>query len=150
MARKSRTPFPIDDDVDRALLQVHKAACKLVVLAAARRDADSAVKAARALADLGSLAAVPVAAVIEQIPSEARRLMMVNLLRDIPPTFGLEVFTALMRVGQNDPSERVRAATSETIEIMRRHSSERLERLHCLGPIQDEIAVEESRAADGR
>jgi hypothetical protein len=143
MGKKARTPFPINDDVDRALLQVHKAACTLVEIAAARRDVDYVIKAARALADLGTMAAVPVAAVIDQIPSAARRRMMVNLLRDIPPFFGLDVPTTLMRLAANDPSERVREAASETFHFLRRHSSERFERLGALEASQDEIIVEE-------
>jgi len=44
MSKKRRTPFPIKDDVDRALLQVHKAACKLVLIAGAHHDSGYAIR----------------------------------------------------------------------------------------------------------
>ena len=96
MSKKTRTPFPVHDDVDRALLQVHKAACKLVMIAATNRYTPYAIKAAEALADLGSMAAVPAASVIEQIPWDSRRRLLATVLRDIPPPlFCLDPFLIL-------------------------------------------------------
>lgn len=104
-----------------------------------------AIKAADALAGLGSLAAVPVAAVLERIPSEPRRLMLVELLRDIPPAVSLQVSTTLLRLAADDPSERVRAAASETFGVLRRRSPERFRRLDTLQARQAEIAAERRR-----
>ena len=119
MSKKTRTPFPIHDDVDRAVLQVHKAACKLVMIAATNRYTPYAIKAAEALADLGSMAAVPAASVIEQIPWDSRRRLLATVLRDIPPPlFCLDPFLILARVAATDPSEEVRAAAEETSGIL--------------------------------
>jgi hypothetical protein len=150
MSKKSTTPFPIHDDVDRALLQVYRAACKLVMIAATNRYTPYAVKAAEALTDLGSMAAVPVASVIEQIPWESRRRLMATVLRDIPPLmFCLDVPLILMRIAASDPSEEVRAVAAETAEILRKRSHERGKRLGALVVEQYRIPAEESGTAAG-
>ena len=146
MARKRKTPFPIDDDVDRALLQVHRAACKLAMIAGASPGTGQALKAAEALRDLGSLAGPPVAASIEHIPSEARRLLMLTALREIPPILGFDIYTALLRIGANDPSESVRAAAAEASETLRLRSHERFRRLAAVAARQQEIVEQECAA----
>jgi len=65
--------------------------------------------------DPGSLASSLLAAAIEQVPSPSLRARRVIALRDIPPEFGLNVISVLMRLEANDPSERVRAAAAETL-----------------------------------
>jgi hypothetical protein len=124
MSRKRKTPFPIFDDVDRIKLKVYKAICELVLIAGASKDEAIAARAVEALVDLGSLASVPLAAVIEQVPSAQRRLRMVVALRDIPPEFGLDVCFTLMRVMKADPSEAVRTAAAESSRILRHRSHE--------------------------
>jgi hypothetical protein len=124
MSRKPKTPFPIFDEVDEVRLRVYKAICELIMIAGAYHDEGLAARAVEALVDLGSLAAVPLTAVIEQIPSESRRLRMVVALRDIPQEFGFHVLTVLTRVKAADPSGRVRAAAAETLTILRKRSHE--------------------------
>src|SRR5689334_23017854 len=89
------------------------------MIAGASRDEAIAARAVEALVDLGSLASVPLAAVIEQVPSARRRLRMVVALRDIPAESRLDVFFTLMRVSKNDPSAEVRAAATESSRILR-------------------------------
>jgi hypothetical protein len=124
MSKKRRTPFPIFDEVDRIRLKVYKAVCELVMIADTSTDEGLAERGVEALVDLGSLASVPLATVIEQIPSARRRLRMVVSLRDIPPEFRLDVCFTLMRLKQGDPSELVRAAAAETSRILRKRSHE--------------------------
>jgi hypothetical protein len=124
MSRKRKTPFPIFDEVDEVRLKVYKAVCELIMIAGASKDEAIAARAVEALVDLGSLAAVPLAAVIEQVPSARRRLRMVVALRDIPPEFGLDVCFTLMRVMKADPSQAVRAAAAESSRILRHRSHE--------------------------
>ena len=147
MSKKSRTPFPSHPDVDRALLQVHKAVCKLVTIAATNPGPLLASEAMTALRDLGTMAALPVAVVIDQIPWASRRALLVNLLREIPPPCNLEIPMNLMRIGASDPSESVRATATETSAILRQRSHERFKRLAELGAAQQR-QQDELRAAE--
>ena len=136
MARKPKrppAPFPVLDDLDRPLQRAYWEACDLVIAAAARHSVDDAIRAARALCDLGAVAAYPVATLIAKIPSEARRLLLVHAMRDIPPVLGIDVFTPPMRVAADDPSERVRKAASETIAIFREHAHAKFARIEDAG-----------------
>ena len=101
-----------------ALLQVHKAACNLVMIAATHPDTELAVKAATALGDLGA-GGSPGGHGHRAIPWAQRRLLMVHQLRDIPPVLGLDVSLVLTRVMTSDPSEEVRAAAEEASGILR-------------------------------
>jgi hypothetical protein len=147
MGKRSKTPFPINDDVDRALLQVHRAVCKMVLIAAVDRDTELAVKAATALGDLGAMSAGPVAAVIEQIPWAPRRLLMVHQLREIPPTLDIQVTLILMRLLTSDPSEQVRAAADEALGILRERSHEKFKQFGIPELGQYRIADAESGTA---
>jgi hypothetical protein len=147
MSKKSSTPFPVHDDVDRALLQAKKAVCTLVTIAASNPGPLLASDAMTALRDLGTMAALPVAAVIEQIPWASRRLMLVDLLQEIPPPCNLEVPMYVMRIGASDPSESVRTAATETSAIMRKRSHERFKRLAELEAAQQQ-GLDELRTAE--
>jgi hypothetical protein len=52
-----------------------------------------------------------------------------------------------MRVGASDPSESVRAAASETSEVLRRRMQERFKRLADLEALQYETLAEANGAA---
>lgn len=132
--KKPRLPFPLpDNEVTRAQRQIHRAVCKLVTIAGGHGDDHYARQAAEALCDLGSQAALPLASVIEQIPSPERRRRMVIQLREIPPYLGLGVWATLRRIAQADPSEEVRAAAAETSSILRLRNHERSARRTELG-----------------
>jgi hypothetical protein len=147
MGKRSKTPFPIKDDVDRALLQVHRAVWKMVLIAAADPDTGLAGKAAMALGDLGALVAGPVAAIVEQIPSASRRLLLVQQLRMIPPTLGLQVWLALLRLVTSDPSPEVRTAADEVLDIDGRRSREMFKRNRTPEGSKNRIADGESGTA---
>lgn len=149
MSKKRKTPFPINDDVDRAQLQVHRAICKLVVIAGGHGAEDYANKAAEALCNLGAQAALPLASVIEQIPSPKRRRQMVIQFREIPPHLGPDVWLILRRIAKTDPSEEVRAAAEETSGILRQRSHERFKRLTELAVLWNNPPAKASGAATG-
>ncbi len=150
MSKKSTAPFPIHDDVDRALLQVYRAACKLIAIAVTNSYTPYAVKAAEALTDLGSMASVPVASIIEQIPCESRRRLLATVLRDISPLkYSFDVPLILMRIAATDPSAEVRAVADETCEILRKRSHERNRRRAELAAGEYRIPTDEGETADG-
>lgn len=94
-------------------------------------------------------AAYPVAMLIEKIPSEARRLLLVHALRDIPPVISIDVFTTVMRLTADDPSERVRKAACETITIQRDQAHAKFARMKVLEALRHEIAAEERQRQEG-
>jgi hypothetical protein len=72
------------------------------------------------LADLGSIPLPLAAAVIEHIPSVARRLMLVKLLRWFSPLMDIGYMLTLMQIADKDSSEEVREVARETTRILQR------------------------------
>lgn len=150
MTSKKRVSLKLPaSDVTRAQRQIHRAVCKIVMIAGGHRDDSYAMEAAEALCNLGSQAALPLAYVIEKIPSAERRRRMVIQLREIPPSFVPDVWAIVLRIARTDPSEEVRAAAAETSSILRLRYHERSARLAELSVLWHKPAARGDEAATG-
>jgi hypothetical protein len=118
----SRKPArPKYDEVDRAFIRVQRAVHDLVRLMI-HPDRSLAIKAALAVGEVPEVPVRPLAATAALVGSLPQREAMLVLIREISPSFSLEVLQALMRVLESDPPDRIKELVEEIVGAMRERS----------------------------